>query len=77
MSGLVSDGTLRAMRHAVEFYGDDREPIPKVYQDLLRDLIDELESSRVKLAAVRAEVEPWADRILRDRILAILDGPTP
>jgi hypothetical protein len=40
-------------------------------------LVDEVEVSREILAAIRAEVEPWADRILRDAILAILDGPTP
>ena len=43
---------------------------------VLPRLLDEVAASRVKLAAIRAEVEPWADRILRDRILAILDGPT-
>jgi len=45
-------------------------------QDEIDALTAEVEASRAKLAAIRAEVEPWADRILRDRILEILDGPS-
>ena len=41
------------------------------------ETFEELNELNGKLAAIRAEVEPWADRILRDAILVILDGPTP
>ena len=41
------------------------------------NLIATVNDYSAKLQAIAAEVEPLADRILRDHILAILDGPTP
>lgn len=41
------------------------------------NLVIALNDYSEKLQAIAAEVEPWADWVLRDRILAILDGPTP
>ncbi|HEY8663120.1 MAG TPA: hypothetical protein VIL68_05840 [Propionibacteriaceae bacterium] len=37
---------------------------------------EELDELNAKLDAIRAEVERWADRILRECILEILDGPS-
>jgi hypothetical protein len=41
------------------------------------DVLDEVEASRAQLAAIRAQVEPGTEWILRDRILTILDGEAP
>ena len=75
-------------RLAVDAVADAAAPVSTRDLGLLRggfspsqadidSLTAEVTTSRAKLSAIHDEVEQTVDRILRDRIIEILDGPTP